>query len=60
MESLIDRLRTRQVVLDSSLIDVLFVCVDALEGLVENACEDQGNGPEKRKKDTGEYVQILS
>ena len=39
MESLIDRLRTRQVVLDSSLIDVLFVCVDALEGFVENACE---------------------
>ena len=51
MESLMDRLRTRQVVLDSSLIDVLFVCVDALEGLVENACE--GNEPGKRKKDTG-------
>jgi two-component system chemotaxis sensor kinase CheA len=52
MESLIDRLRTRQVVLDSSLIDVLFVCVDALEGFVENACKGEGNGPGKRKKDT--------
>ena len=53
MESLIDRLRTRQLILNSSLIDILFICVDALEGLVENACEDQGNGSEKRKKDTG-------
>ncbi|WP_243685530.1 Hpt domain-containing protein [Methanosarcina barkeri] len=33
MESLIDRLRTRQIVLNSSLIDVLLVCVDTLEGL---------------------------
>ena len=53
MESLIDRLRTRQLILNSSLIDILFICVDALEGLVENACEDQGNGSEKRKKETG-------
>src|SRR5512136_1114494 len=51
MESLMDRLRTRQIVLDSSFIDVLFVCVDALEGLVENTCE--GNESGKRKKDTG-------
>lgn len=50
MESLIDKLRTRQVVLNSSLIDALFVCVDALEVLVENACGDEGDGPGKRKK----------
>ena len=53
MESLIDRLRTRQLLLDSSFIDILFVCVDALEGLVQNACESGENGPEKRKKSTG-------
>ncbi|MDR7667141.1 chemotaxis protein CheA [Methanosarcina sp. Z-7115] len=53
MESLIDRLRTRQLLLTSSLIDILFICVDSLEELVENACEDKGNGLEKRKKDTG-------
>ena len=52
MESLIDRLRARQIVLDSLLIDVLFVCVDALEGLVENAFEGEPNGAEKRKKVT--------
>ncbi len=52
MESLIDRLRTRQLLLTSSLIDILFICVDSLEELVENACEDKGNGSEKRKKDT--------
>ncbi|WP_292376733.1 chemotaxis protein CheA [Methanosarcina sp. UBA411] len=51
MESLIDRLRTRQIVLNSSLIDVLFVCVDTLEGLVESACEGEGNEPGKREKD---------
>lgn len=51
MESLIDRLRTRQIVLNSSLIDVLLVCVDTLEGLVENVCESEGNKLEKRKKD---------
>lgn len=53
MESLIDRLRTRQLILDSSLIDVLFVCVDALEGLVKSVCEGKGNEPGKREKDTG-------
>jgi two-component system, chemotaxis family, sensor kinase CheA len=52
MESLIDRLRTRQLLLTSSLIDILFICVDSLEELVENVCENKGNGPEKRKKDT--------
>ena len=52
MESLIDKLRTRQIVLNSSLIDTLFVCVDALEALVENACGNEGDGPEKRKKHT--------
>ena len=53
MESLIDRLRARQVVLDSLLIDVLFACVDALEGFVENAFEGEPDGAGKRKKDTG-------
>ena len=52
MESLIDRLRTRQIVLNSSLIDVLLVCVDTLEGLVENVCESEGDKPEKGKKVT--------
>jgi len=51
MESLIDRLRTRQIVLNSSLIDVLLVCVDALEELLENVCESEGNKPGKREKD---------
>lgn len=51
MESLIDRLRTRQIVLNSSFIDVLLVCVDTLEELVENVCESEGNEPGKRKKD---------
>lgn len=54
MESLIDSLRTRQTVLNSSLIDVLFVCVDTLEGLVENVCEDEGNEPGKRKKNAAD------
>ena len=53
MESLIDRLRARQVVLDSLLIDVLFACVDALEGFVENVFEGEPDGAGKRKKDTG-------
>jgi two-component system chemotaxis sensor kinase CheA len=52
MESLIDRLRTRQIVLNSSLTDVLFVCVDTLEGLVENVCESEGDEPGKGKKET--------
>ncbi len=55
MESLIDRLRTRQIVLNSSLIDVLFVCVDTLEGLVENVCEGKGNEPGKRKDAANKY-----
>ncbi len=52
MESLIDMLRTRQIVLNSSLTDVLFGCVDTLEGLVENVCESEGDRPEKGKKET--------
>src|SRR5574344_546503 len=36
MESLIDRLRTRQIVLNSSFIDILLVCADTLEELLEN------------------------
>jgi two-component system chemotaxis sensor kinase CheA len=50
MESLIDRLRTRQIVLNSSLIDVLLICVDTLDELVENVCKSEGDKPEKEKK----------
>lgn len=51
MESLIDRLRTRQIVLNSSLIDVLLICVDTLDELVENVCKSEGDKPEKEKKE---------
>jgi len=60
MESLIDRLRTRQIVLNSSLIDVLLVCVDTLEGLVESVCKGEGNEPGKRKKDTANKYESSS
>jgi len=52
MENLIDRLRTRELILNSSLIDILFKCLDALEELVENVCRDRVNGSEGRKTDT--------
>lgn len=54
MENLIDRLRTRELILNSSLIDILFKCLDALEGLVEKVCKDKENGSEERKKDKDE------
>jgi len=60
MESLIDRLRTRQIVLNSSLIDVLLVCVDTLERLVENVCENEGDRPEKGKKETANKYELYS
>ncbi len=49
MENLIDRLRARELTLNSSLIDILFKCLDALEGLVDNACKDKGNGSQESK-----------
>jgi len=36
MENLMDRVRKNELALDSSIIDVLFECLDALEKMVEN------------------------
>ncbi len=58
MESLIDRLRTRQIVLSSSLIDVLLICVDTLEELVENVCKSEGDKPEKEKKEKADKYEF--
>ncbi|AKB26709.1 Signal transduction histidine kinase CheA [Methanosarcina sp. MTP4] len=52
MENLIERIRTQQLKLDASLIDLLFECLDSLEGLVENACKNAGIKPSRGK--TGE------
>jgi two-component system chemotaxis sensor kinase CheA len=60
MESLIDRLRTRQLILDSSLIDVLLVCVDTLERLVETVSDDMENVSGKRENDTGNAYEPYS
>ncbi|WP_440954024.1 chemotaxis protein CheW [Methanosarcina sp. Mfa9] len=49
MENLIERIRTQQLKLDASLIDLLFECLDALEGLVENACKNAGIKPSRGK-----------
>ena len=49
MESLIDRFRTGRLTLDSSLIDILFECLDALEELVENVCKGVKSKTEERK-----------
>lgn len=54
MESLIDRFRKGLLTHDSSLIDLLFECLDALEGLVENVCKDTESKTEERKKDRSE------
>jgi two-component system chemotaxis sensor kinase CheA len=69
MENLIERIRTQQLRLDASLIDLLFECLDALEGLVENACKNEGikpsrgkTGEEKKSKtypDPGEVLKAL-
>ncbi len=69
MENLIERIRTQQLKLDSSLIDLLFECLDALEGLVENTCKNEGIKPsrgkigeEKKRKtypDPGEVLKAL-
>jgi len=49
MESLIDRFRTGRLTLDSFLIDILFECLDSLEGLVEKVCAGMENKTEERK-----------
>ena len=54
MESLIDRFRTGRLTLDSSLIDILFECLDALEGLVENVCKSAESKTRERKNDRSE------
>ncbi|MDD4249494.1 MAG: Hpt domain-containing protein, partial [Methanosarcina sp.] len=51
MESLIDRFRTGRLTLDSSLIDILFECLDSLEGLVENVCKGVESKTIERKND---------
>ncbi|AKB13587.1 two-component system, chemotaxis family, sensor kinase CheA [Methanosarcina thermophila] len=60
MESLIDKLRTQQLILDSSLIDVLLICVDTLEKLVENALDENENSSGKIEKDTGNEYKSYS
>ncbi|WP_440946390.1 chemotaxis protein CheA [Methanosarcina sp. T3] len=69
MESLIDRFRAGRLTLDSSLIDILFECLDALEGLVENVCKgvesktgerrNDRNESDKSYPDAGEVLNIL-
>lgn len=54
MESLIDRFRTGRLTPDSFLIDILFECLDSLEGLVENVCTGMGNNTEESKKNNSE------
>jgi two-component system chemotaxis sensor kinase CheA len=54
MESLIDRFRTGCLKLDSSLIDTLFECLDALEGLVENVCKRVESKTEEKKNSRSE------
>jgi two-component system chemotaxis sensor kinase CheA len=54
MESLIDRFRTGKLNLDPFLIDILFECLDSLEGLVENICTDVENKPEERENNRKE------
>ena len=58
MESLIEKIRTRQLRLDTSLIDLLFECLDALEGLVEKACNNAGIKSGAGKNGEGEKSKI--
>jgi two-component system chemotaxis sensor kinase CheA len=57
MENLIDRLRMGELTLNSSLIDILFKCLDALEGLVDNACKDKRNGLQQHKINADEMYE---
>ena len=54
METLIDKFRTGRLTFDTSLIDTLFECLDALEGLVENVCADMGSKTGEKKNDRQE------
>lgn len=54
MESLIDRFRMGWLTLDPSLIDILFECLDALEGLVESVCAGMESKARERKSDRNE------
>nr|WP_235284792.1 chemotaxis protein CheA [Methanosarcina sp. 2.H.T.1A.6] len=54
MESLIDRFRKGRLTLDSSLIDIIFECLDALEGLVENVCKGMESKAVEGKNDRSE------
>lgn len=54
MESLIDKFRTGKLTLDSFLIDILFECLDSLEGLVEDICTGMKNKTEERKNNRSE------
>lgn len=51
MENLINRLRIRELIISSSLIDILFRCLDILEELVEEVCSNGRNESEEKKTD---------
>ncbi len=51
MENLIDSLRTKELMLNPSLVDIFFKCLDILEELVEKAC-NKGNELKEGKKNT--------
>ena len=50
MESLIDSFRSGRIILDSSLIDFLFKCLDLLEDLVGNVCVGVENNTAESKQ----------
>ncbi|MCC4771948.1 chemotaxis protein CheA [Methanosarcina sp. DH2] len=54
MESLIDSARTGRLNIDSSLIDIFFECLDALEGLIEDVCKDTESKSEEKKNSRSE------
>lgn len=58
MESLIDKFRTRQVIPDTSLIDLLFECLDLLEILVNNASFGNESDIEKFRTDNNKDSRI--
>ncbi|MDY9925181.1 chemotaxis protein CheA [Methanosarcina sp.] len=69
MESLIDSARIGRLNIDSSLIDIFFECLDALEGLIEDVFKDMESKSEEKKNsrsensksypDTGEVLKTL-
>jgi len=51
MENLIDSLRNKELMLNSSIVDIFFKCLDTLEELVEKACNNNKvNEPKEGKK----------